>query len=126
MNTPPLNDSTHTISWVSYILHLIVAVSAVIPGAQMGPALLVVALIIDLVKKGDSAGWESTHFSYRIRTVMWAALLYLLSSPLWFFFLFPGWLAWVAISIWFLYRIVWGMVRLNAQRPMTDLILDPL
>ena len=28
MNTPPLEDSTRTISWVSYILHLIVAVSA--------------------------------------------------------------------------------------------------
>jgi pyruvate kinase len=54
MNNQPINDSTQTISWVSYILHLIVAVSAVIPGAQMGPALLVVALIIDLVKKGDT------------------------------------------------------------------------
>jgi uncharacterized membrane protein len=101
-------------------LHLIVAVSAVIPGAQMGPALLVVALIIDLVKKGDTAGWEATHFRYRIRTVIWAALLYLLTSPLWLLMFFPGWLAWVAISIWFLYRIVHGMVRLNAQRPVTD------
>ena len=125
MNHPPENDplqddSTHTISWVSYILHLIVAVSAVIPGAQMGPALLVVALIIYLVKKGDTAGWEATHFRYRIRTVIWAALLYLLTSPLWLLMFFPGWLAWVAISIWFLYRIVHGMVRLNAQRPVTD------
>jgi len=120
MNTPAHNDSTHTISWVSYILHLIVAVSAVIPGAQMGPALLVVALIVDLVKKGDTAGWEATHFSYRIRTVILAALLYLVTAPLWLFFFFPGWLAWVAISIWFLYRIVLGMVRLNAQRPVTD------
>ena len=120
MNDQPVDDSTHTTSWVSYILHLIVAVSAVIPGAQMGPALLVVALIIDLVKKGDTAGWEATHFSYRIRTVIWAALLYLVTLPLWFFFVFPGWLAWVAISIWFLYRIVLGMVRLNGQRPMTD------
>ena len=120
MNEQPLQDSTHTISWVSYILHLIVAVSAVIPGAQMGPALLVVALIIDLVKKGDASAWESTHFSYRIRTVMWAALLYLMTAPLWFFFLFPGWLAWAGISIWFLYRIVLGMVRLNGQRPVTD------
>ena len=33
---------------------------------------------------------------------------------------FPGWLAWVAISIWFLYRIVLGMVRLNGQRPVMD------
>ena len=120
MNEQPLQDSTHTISWVSYILHLIVAVSAVIPGAQMGPALLVVALIIDLVKKGDAVGWERTHFSHRIRTVIWAALLYLLTFPLWFFFVFPGWLAWVGISIWFLYRIVLGMVRLNGQRPVTD------
>ncbi len=125
MNQPPENgplqdDSTHTISWVSYILHLIVAVSAVIPGAQMGPALLVVALIIDLVKKGDTAGWEATHFSYRIRTVIWAALLYLITAPLWLLMFFPGWLAWVAISIWFLYRIVLGMVRLNGQRPVTD------
>ncbi|PUE40649.1 hypothetical protein [Limnohabitans sp. Bal53] len=120
MNTPPVDDSTHTISWVSYILHLIVAVSAVIPGAQMGPALLVVALIIDLVKKGDASGWEATHFSYRIRTVIWAAVLYLVTAPLWLFFFFPGWMAWVAISIWFLYRIVLGMVRLNGQRPVTD------
>ncbi len=120
MNDQPIDDSTHSISWVSYILHLIVAVSAVIPGAQMGPALLVVAIIIDLVKKGDAQDWERTHFSYRIRTVIWAALLYLVTAPLWFFFVFPGWLAWVAISIWFLYRIVQGMVRLNGQRPVTD------
>jgi len=119
MNDQPIDDSTHTISWVSYILHLIVAVSAVVPGAQMGPALLVVALIIDLVKKGDTGGWEATHFSYRIRTVIWAAFLYLVTAPLWLL-VFPGWLAWVAISIWFLYRIVLGMVRLNGQRPVTD------
>ena len=120
MNDQPIDDSTRTISWVSYILHLIVAVSAVIPGAQMGPALLVVALIIDLVKKGDTAGWEATHFSYRIRTVIWAALLYLVTAPLFLLMFFPGWLAWVAISIWFLYRIVLGMVRLNGQRPVMD------
>jgi len=33
---------------------------------------------------------------------------------------FPGWIAWGLISIWFLYRIVLGMVRLNAQRPVTE------
>lgn len=120
MTTPSNHDSTLTVSWVSYILHLIVAVSAVAPGGQMGPALLVVALIIDWVTKGDVRGWEATHFSFRIRTVLWAAVLYLITLPLWFFFLFPGWLAWGLISIWFLYRIVLGMVRLNAQRPVTE------
>jgi uncharacterized membrane protein len=120
MTEQPVDDSTHTVSWVSYILHLIVAVSAIVPGAQMGPALLLVALVIDLVKKGDASGWEATHFGFRIRTVSWAALLYLATMPLWFFFVFPGWLAWAAISIWFLYRIVLGMVRLNGQRPVTE------
>ena len=36
--------------WVSYVLHLIVAVGAVIPGAQPGAAVLIIALVIDLVK----------------------------------------------------------------------------
>ena len=112
-------DATHTVSLISYVLHLIVAVSAIIPGAQVGPVLLVVALILDLVKRGDSGdGWEASHFSYRIRTVIWAAVLYLLTAPLWFFFILPGWLAWAVISIWFLYRIVLGWVRMNKQQPM--------
>lgn len=113
------NDSNRTISWVSYILHLIVAVSAVIPGAQVGPVLLVVALVMDLVKKGDvREPWLASHFDFRIRTVLWAAVLYAVTFPLWFLFFFPGWLAWCGISIWFLYRIVLGMVRLNAERSM--------
>ncbi len=112
-------DATHTVSLISYVLHLIVAVSAIIPGAQIGPVLLVVALILDLVKRGDAGdGWEASHFSYRIRTVILAAVLYLVTFPLWFFFILPGWLAWAVISIWFLYRIVLGWVRMNKQQPM--------
>ena len=113
-------DSDLTISWISYIFHLVVAVSAVVPGAQIGPLLLVVAIVIDLVKRADVQGWQRSHFGYRLRTVLWAAVLYLLTSPLWFLFFFPGWLAWVAISIWFLYRVVLGMVRLNRGQPMPD------
>jgi len=115
----PQSEHNLSISWVSYILHLVVAVSAMIPGAQLGPALLIVALVIDLVKRQDLQGdWQASHFAYRIRTVLWAGLLYLVTAPLWFLFVLPGWLAWLAISIWFLYRIVLGMVRLNRLQPM--------
>jgi len=104
---------------VSYILHLIVAVAALIPGGQFGPLLLVIALVIDLVKRGDAAGsWHASHFNWRIRTVIMAALLYLVTAPLWLLLFLPGWLAWLAISVWFLYRIVLGMVRLNKGLPM--------
>ena len=104
---------------VSYVLHLIVAVGALIPGGQFGPMLLIIALVIDLVKRSDADGtWHATHFSWRIRTVIIAAMLYLITAPLWLLFLLPGWLAWLAISVWFLYRIVSGMVRMNKGLPM--------
>ena len=104
---------------VSYIMHLIVAVAALVPGAQMGPALLVVALVIDLVKRGDAVGtWHASHFRWRIRTVIIAGVLYLVTAPLWLLLFLPGWLAWCAISIWFLYRIISGIVRLNKGLPM--------
>jgi uncharacterized membrane protein len=107
-------QSLNTVGTISYILHLIVAVGALIPGGQFGPVLLIVALIIDLVKRPEAVGtWHASHFSWRIRTVVIAALLYAVTVPLWFFFILPGWIAWILISIWFLYRIVTGLVRMN-------------
>ena len=104
------DEGLKTWGWLSYFLHLVVAVAAVLPGAQVSVVLLIIALIIDLVKRGDAANtWQESHFSWRIRTVPWAGLLYVLTSWLWFLFIVPGWIAWTLISIWFLYRIVIGM-----------------
>ena len=112
-------EGLKAIGWVSYVLHLIVALGAVIPGAQPGAALLIVALVIDLVKKGDAEGtWQANHFSWRIRSVVWAGILYLVTSPLFLLLLLPGMLAWAVVSIWFLYRIVRGMVAMNDNRPV--------
>lgn len=114
-------ESLKTVGWVSYVLHLIVAVGAVLPSAQPGIVLLLVALVIDLVKRGDASGtWQASHFSWRIRTVLWAGVLYLVTSPLWLLLVLPGWIAWGIISIWFLYRIVRGMVSMQDNRPMPD------
>ena len=111
--------SLRTIGNISYLLHTIVAVGAVIPGVQASVALLLVAFIIDLVKKGDAAGtWQESHFAWRIRTVCWAAGLYLVTAPLWLLLLAPGWIAWGVISIWFLYRVVRGWMKLNANEAM--------
>jgi uncharacterized membrane protein len=112
-------SSLKTVGHVSYLLHLIVAVGAVMPGAQASVALLIVAFVIDLVKKDSAAGtWQESHFSWRIRTVLWAAGLYLVTAPLWLLLFVPGWIAWGVISIWFLYRIVRGWMNLNANLPM--------
>jgi uncharacterized membrane protein len=110
-----------TVGWISYLLHLIVAVGAVVPGAQPGALLLIVALVIDLVKKNDAEGtWQASHFSWRIRSVLWAGVLYVVTAPLWFLFILPGWIAWGLISLWFLYRIVRGMVAMNASQAVGD------
>jgi uncharacterized membrane protein len=107
-------QSLNTVGTISYILHLIVAIGALIPGGQFGPVLLIVALVIDLVKRPEAEGtWHASHFRWRIRTVVIAALLYAVTAPLWFLLILPGWIAWGLISIWFLYRIVKGMVNLN-------------
>ena len=114
-------ESLKTVGWISYLLHLVVAVAAVIPGAQMGAGLLIVALVIDLVKKGDAGGtWQASHFSWRIRTVIWAGVLYVVTFPLFLLLYLPGAIAWAVVSIWFLYRIVKGMVRMNANQAMPD------
>lgn len=114
-------QSLKTVGWLSYILHLVVAVAAVVPSAQPSIALLLVALVIDLVKRGDAMGtWQASHFSWRIRTVLWAGFWYLITLPLFLLFLLPGMLAWLIVSIWFLYRIVKGMVRMNASKPVSS------
>jgi uncharacterized membrane protein len=113
------DSSLKTWGWISYIFHLVVAVGAVLPGMQASIALLLIALVIDLVKRDDAAGtWQATHFSWRIRSVLWAGVLYVLTSWLWLLLVLPGWIAWALISLWFLYRIVKGMVRMNAGRAM--------
>jgi uncharacterized membrane protein len=116
---PQVDQSLRTIGHVSYALHAIVAVGAVIPGVQPSVLLLVAAFILDLVKRDDARGsWHESHFRWRIRSVLWAAGLYLITLPLWFLLLIPGWIAWFCISVWFVYRVVKGWLALNDRRPM--------
>ena len=103
--------------WVSYLLHLVVAVAAVLPGAQVSVFLLLIAVVIDLVKRDDARGtWQESHFSWRLRSVLWAIVLYAVTFPFFLLGLLIFNPAWVLISIWFLYRIVSGMIAMNKNR----------
>ncbi len=107
-------QSLNTVGTISYVLHLLVAVGAMVPGGQMGPLFLLVALVLDWVNRERARGtWHASHFRWRIRTVLIAAALYLLTFPLFLLLFVPGWIAWTAISIWFLYRIVTGFMAMN-------------
>ena len=116
---PERESSLRTIGHISYALHAIVAVAAVLPGAQASVLLLLAAFILDLVKRDDAAGsWQESHFRWRIRSVIFAGILYVVTLPLWLLLLVPGWIAWGVISIWFLYRVVRGWLALNDRKPM--------
>ena len=104
----------NTIGVISYVLHLLVAVAAMVPGAQFGTTLLVVALLIDWTQRDSAEGtWHASHFRYRIRSVVTAGVLYLVTLPLWALLLLPRMIAWIIISVWFLYRIATGFIAMN-------------
>lgn len=111
--------SLRTIGHISYGLHAIVAVGAVLPGAQASVLLLLIAFFLDLFKRGDARGsWQDSHFRWRIRSVVFSAIAYAVTMPLWILLIAPGWIAWGIISIWFLYRVLRGWLALNDRRPM--------
>ena len=115
----PQQSSLKTIGHISYFLHALVAIGAVLPGVQGSVLLLLVAFFIDLFKRDAARGtWQESHFGWRIRSVLWAGGLYLVTAPLWLLFLLPGWIAWGIISIWFLYRVVRGWLNLSSNTPM--------
>ena len=111
--------SLKTIGHISYFLHAVVAIGAVLPGAQGSVLLLLVAFALDMWKRDAARGsWQESHFSWRIRSVLWAGGLYLVTAPLWLLLLVPGWIAWGIISIWFLYRIARGWLNLSSNTAM--------
>jgi uncharacterized membrane protein len=115
------DDTLRTIGHISYALHAIVAVGAVLPGVQASIALLLAAFFLDLFKREDARGtWQASHFDWRIRSVLWAGGLYIVTIPLWLLFIIPGWIAWGLISLWFLYRVIRGWLALSSRRPMPE------
>jgi len=119
IEVPDSQQSLKTIGHISYFLHAVVAVGAVLPGVQASVLLLLIAFFIDMVKRDDARGtWQESHFSWRIRSFLWAGGLYLVTFPLFFLLYVPGWIAWGIISIWFLYRIARGWLNLSSNTPM--------
>ena len=115
----PDQQQLKTIGHISYFMHAVVAVGAVLPGVQASVLLLLIAFFLDMFKRDEARGtWQESHFSWRIRSVLWAGGLYLVTAPLWLLLFIPGWIAWIVISIWFLYRIARGWLNLSSNTPM--------
>ncbi len=80
-------------------------------------------MILNYVKRGEVRGsWLESHFSWQIRT-FWHGLLWV-GLCLMFIVLTLGvgtliaWLPLLIVSVWFVYRIARGWVRLRDGRAM--------
>lgn len=76
-----------------------------------------VALIIGYVKRPDAQGtYLASHFTWQIRT-FWYGLLWGLIGLVTHAFLI-GYLILLANTVWILYRIIKGWLRLNDSEPL--------
>ena len=82
--------------------------------------LALVALIIGAVARDSVRGtWVETHYSWLTRTCIWG-LVWLALFTVLFVASIVGilllWLPWGALTIWYLYRVIRGWLRLNDRR----------
>ena len=122
--------SNSLVSWTTaiYALHAFSLLTGILGTATVIGAFLVgwpsiVAVILNYVKRNEARGtWLESHFRWQIRT-FWFGLLWVALCALFVVFtlgigLLVVWLPLIAVTIWFVYRIVRGWVRLNARQPM--------
>ena len=85
-------------------------------GAILFPVLAVAAVIVNYVKREEVRGTLlEPHFEWQIRTFWFSLLWLVLGGALWLVFI--GWLVLAAGSIWYLYRIIKGWLRLGEGKP---------
>jgi uncharacterized membrane protein len=79
--------------------------------------LALIALVINYIRRSDDPNpLHREHHRYMISTFWWSVLWLLLVSPLFFLFLLPGFLAYGAIGLWYLYRSLKGWMRFADRR----------
>jgi uncharacterized membrane protein len=111
-----------------YALHAISLASGILGAATVIGAFLIgwpsiIAVILNYVKRDEARGtWLESHFRWQIRT-FWFGLLWVALCGL-FVVLTLGigilivWLPLIIVSVWFVYRIVRGWMRLGGRQPM--------
>ena len=79
------------------------------------PITMVVAVVVDYVKREDVAGtWLESHFRWQIRT-FWFTLLWVVLGSL-LTAVAIGHLILLAAGVWYIYRVVKGWLRLSDGR----------
>jgi uncharacterized membrane protein len=119
-------SSGRTVAHLVYALHTVAIVvgivgAATVVGSFLGGLPSIVAVVLNYVTRGDARGtWVYSHYQWQIRT-FWYALLWALIG--WGLILtligaVVGMPILIALTLWLLYRIGRGWLRLRDHRPM--------
>lgn len=118
--------SVVTVAAVVYALHSFAIVvglvgAATVLGSFLGSVPSIAAVILNYIKRGDARGtWVESHYRWQIRT-FWFALLWFIIGWL-FIVTFVGAVVGVpiliALTVWLVYRIARGWLRLGDHKPM--------
>jgi len=118
------------VNWTTliYALHAFSIATGILGTATVIGAFLtgwpsIIAVILNYVKRNEARGsWLESHFSWQIRTfwfgVLWVGLCVLLLVLTLGIGIVIVWLPLAFVTIWFVYRIVRGWLRLGARQPM--------
>jgi uncharacterized membrane protein len=111
---------------IVYGLHAVAIVlgitgSATVIGGFVGSVPSIIAVLINYLKRGGARGsWAASHYRWQIRT-FWFALLWLLIAVLLVVSVVGspfGLGLLIALTLWLIYRIARGWMRLVDKRPM--------
>lgn len=118
------------VNWTTaiYALHAFSLVTGIVTTATVVGAFLtgwpsIIAVILNYVKRGEAQGtWLESHFRWQIRTfwfgLLWTALCVLFVVMTLGIGIIVVWLPVFIVTIWFVYRIARGWMRLGAGAPM--------
>jgi len=127
---PTFERDQSLVRWTAlvYGLHAFSLVTGIVGAATVIGAFLtgwpsLIAVVLNYVKRGEARGsWLESHFRWQIRTFWFGLLWVVLCGLLVFLTLGVGllvvWLPLAFVTIWFIYRVVRGWLRLGARQQM--------
>jgi uncharacterized membrane protein len=124
-STEPV-PSVVTVAHIVYALHAFaiiagVAGAATVVGSFVGSLPSIAAVILNYVKRADARGtWVESHYRWQIRTFWFALLWFLVGWALILTVLgmVVGVPILIALTVWLIYRIARGWLRLIDRKPM--------
>ena len=121
-----LIPSVLSVAHLVYALHTLAIIigivgAATVIGSFVGGLPSIVAVILNYVKRRDARGtWADSHYRWQIRTFWYTLLWALIGWALVFTFIgaVVGVPILIALTLWLMYRIGRGWLRLRDRRPM--------